>query len=110
MAEATKKNKNTDDKYKNAALDAIEERMRIDNFAPSILNAVESDVKLRDGIKDLVAEAINEKKNVQEAISSVVDQNQTNKIYKLLKNAGIILGTAVITAIITWVVSKALPD
>lgn len=111
MTETTKKSRSVDDKYKSAALDAIQERMRIDNFAPDILNAVESDVKLRNGIKELVAEAIAEKSTVQEAINSVVDQNQTKKIYKLLKTGGTIVATALITAIITalvtWVASKA---
>lgn len=110
MSETTKKTRNTDDKYKSAALDAIEERMRIDNFAPSILNAIESDVSLRNGIKNLVAEAISEKKSVQDAISGVVDQNQTNKIYKILKNAVIVVITTVITAVITWLISRALPS
>lgn len=109
MAETTKKTKTaTDDKYKSAALDAIQEQMRIDNFAPSVLNAVESDVKLRDGIKKLVAEAIGEKDDVKEAISKVVDQNQTNKIYKILKTGGTIALTAIITAVVTFLVSKAM--
>lgn len=110
MSETTKKARNTDDKYKNAALDAIEERMRIDNFAPSILNAINSDVSLRNGIKNLVAEAISEKKSVQDAISNVVDQNQTNKIYKILKNAVVVIVTTIITAVITWLITRVLPS
>lgn len=98
--------KSVDDKYTSAALDAIQEQMRIDNFAPMILNAVESDVKLRDGLKTLVAEAIREKPEVKDEISKVIDQNQVNKIYKILKTAGIILITAVITAIGTLAVSR----
>lgn len=111
MAETTKKTKSSgDDKYTSAALDAVQEQMRIDKLAPSILNAIESDVKLRNGIKDLVAEAINEKREVQDAISYVVDQNQTNKIYKILRTGAIILATAVITGIGTWLIMKVLPD
>lgn len=108
MTETQKKPRSVDDKYKSAAQDAIEERMRIDNFAPGILNAIESDVKLRNGIKNLVAEAINEKKAVQDAIEAVVDQNQTNKIYKILRTAGTVIATAIVTAVATWLVSKTL--
>lgn len=110
MTEIAKKPKSAaDDRYKQAAQDVVEEKMRIDNFAPIILNAVESDVKLRNGIKSLVAEAVREKRDVQVAISEVVDQNQTNKIYKILKTASLILITAVITALGTWLVTRTLP-
>lgn len=110
MTGTAKKPKSSEDKYKSAALDAIQERMRIDNFAPDILNAVESDVKLRNGIKELVAEAINEKKSVQDAVNSVVNQNQTNKIYKIMRTAGIVFVTAIITGIGTWVILSVLPE
>lgn len=103
-----KTTKPADDKYTSAALDAIQEQMRIDNFAPMVLNAVESDVKLRNGIKALVAEAIREKPEVKKKISEVVDQNQVNKIYKILKTAGIVLITAIITALGTWLVAKTI--
>lgn len=98
----TKSTKTAEDKYTSAALDAIQEQMRIDNFAPMVLNAVESDVKLRNGIKELVAEAIREKPEVKTEIGNVVDQNQVNKIYKILKTGAIILATAIITALGTW--------
>lgn len=88
MPEQTKKTRTSvDEKYKSAAQDVVDEKMRIDNFAPMILNAVESDVKLRNGIKTLVAEAVTEKPEVQKAINAVVDQNRTNKIYKILVTA-----------------------
>lgn len=107
----TKKAKTTktaEDKYTSAALDAIQEQMRIDNFAPMVLNAVESDVKLRNGIKELVAEAIREKPAVKTEIGNVIDQNQVNKIYKILKTGAIILVTAIITALGTWLVAKTI--
>lgn len=108
MPEQTKKSKATvDEKYKSAAQDVVNEQMRIDNFAPMVLNAVESDVKLRNGIKNLVAEDIRGKPEVKREIGEVVDQNQVNKIYKILKTAGIILVTAIITALGTWLASKA---
>jgi len=108
--ETAKKTKTADDKYKSAALDIVQEQMRIDNFAPRILYAVKKDVDLRDGIKTVVAEAIREKEDVKEEISKVVDQNQTNKIYKILRTGAIILGTAIITGVGTWLVAQALPQ
>lgn len=105
-----KKNSASDDKYKGAVKDAMEEWSRIDNMAPSILNAVKKDVDLRNGIKEIVAEGIREKEDIQKAISAVVDQNQTNKIYKIIKSGAIILVTAAITAVGTWLVTCNLPQ
>lgn len=105
MTTSKKTNKSADDKYTSAALDAIQEQMRIDNFAPMVLNAVESDVKLRDGIKLLVAEAIREKSEVKKEISEVVDQNQVNKIYKLLKTIALIVVTTIVSVTGTLIVT-----
>lgn len=95
-----------DEKYRSAAEDIVNEQMRIDNFAPMVLNALEKDVDLRNSVKNLVAEAIREKPEVKKEIGEVVDQNQVNKIYKILKTTGIIFATAVITAIGTWLIAR----
>lgn len=108
MTEQKKKISTSDDKYKGAVKDAMEEWSRIDNMAPSILNAIKKDVDLRNGIKEIVAEGIKEKADIQCAISAVVDQNQTNKIYKIVKNGAIILITALITGFGTWIATRIL--
>lgn len=108
MTDQKKITSTTDDKYKGAVKDAMEEWSRIDNMAPSILNAIQKDVDLRNGLKEVVAEGIKEKEDIQKAISAVVDQNQTNKIYKIIRTGAIILVTAIITTFGTLVVTKVL--
>ena len=68
-----------DDSYASAAKAVTDEAMRIDNLAPNILNAIENDVKLRNGIKDIVVETISEKDGAKTAINTVVSNNDAVK-------------------------------
>ncbi len=72
-------NHKEDDSYLSAAKSVTDEAMRIDNLAPNILNAIENDVKLRNGVKDIVIETISEKDEAKTAINTVVSNNEAVK-------------------------------